>query len=259
MNFSQKYRIFYLIALLSVPVSIYFAITQSLWLWFILGFVYVKVLNFVALQIGLHRYFSHNSFKAKPMVRYGLAMSSVLTGHGSPVSWATHHLHHHKHSDQEADLHSPIHGFFHTILLWPVKTYDYFNINKDITPTPKHLVKDKLVMYIHKNYFLIWTMILLVSFSIGWKFALFFVLMPAGLSLLHGNIVTNYLSHVNLPGSYRNFNTSDQSWNNKWIQRFQWGEGLHNNHHKNMGAYNQAVMLHEFDIAAWVIDRYLKA
>lgn len=247
-----------MLALTSVLVSIGLAITNDMWFWLLGSFIYVKFLNFVGLQIGLHRYFTHRSFKTGKIGHAVLSSLSLLTGQGSPISWATNHIHHHRFSDMESDIHSPNRGWLHTMFIWPIAKYDYFDNQKQVQPSPKHLVKDKLVLFIHKNYFAIWSVVIIVSAIIDWRITLYFLLAPAGWSLLHGNIVTNYLSHVKLPGSYRNFETTDASWNNKFIQAFQWGEGLHNNHHHNMSACNQAMKPGEFDIASWFIYRVFR-
>jgi len=258
MNFNYQYRIFYFVILFCVPLSIYLAATESLWWWFLLSFLWVKLLNFVFLQIGLHRYFAHDSFVTGPKRHMLLAFGSVLTGHGSPITWSTHHLYHHRVSDQENDLHSPRHGWLHTALLWPIKNDVYFGEERCVGHSPKRLVKDRLLLQIHKNYFKIWTAIIVVATLIDWRLALFGFLAPAGWSVLHGNIVTNLISHWRVPGSYRTFDTADNSYNNKWVQLFQFGEGLHNNHHHDMRKYNQAMAPGERDPAAWVIDKFFK-
>ena len=258
MNFLTKYRVLFLLFMVSAIGGLVAAVFLDLWWWLLAGFVYVKILNFIFLQIGLHRYFSHNSFKTGKIRNTILAIGSVLTGQGSPITWSTIHLHHHINSDDDKDPHSPLHGFWHTVILWPIAGMTYFSNSKKITPTPKHLVRNKTAMWVHQNYFIIWTALIIMTIIIDWKITVYLLLAPAGVSLLHGNIVTNYLSHVNLPGSYRNFNTRDHSYNNKWIQAFQFGEGLHNNHHKDMGNYNQAKLPHEFDPAAWVVDKFFK-
>lgn len=258
MTFNIQYRLFYLLALCSVPISVIIAAQQSLWIWLITGFVWTKIINFVFLQIGLHRYFAHRSFETGPKRSLFLACGSVLTGQGSPISWSTHHLYHHRHSDSEQDLHSPRHGWLHTALLWPLHGADYFASEKTVGISPKHLAKNSVVVFIHHYYFMIWILLSIVTFMISWKLWLFGLLAPAGLSLLHGNIITNLISHWNVPGSYQNFATGDNSYNNKWVQRFQFGEGLHNNHHHDMRSYNQAMRPGEYDPAAWVIDKFFK-
>jgi stearoyl-CoA desaturase (delta-9 desaturase) len=258
MKFNIQYRLFYLLALLSVPISVIIAVQYSMWWWLIASFAWTKVINFVFLQIGLHRYFAHNSFVTGTKRSILLACGSVLTGQGSPISWSTHHLYHHRHSDTTQDLHSPRDGWLHTALLWPLRGENYFANEKSIGLSPKHLVKNSLLTFIHHNYFSIWVVLCILVGTVSWKLLLFGLISPAGWSLLHGNIVTNLISHWKIPGSYQNFNTGDNSWNNKWIQRFQFGEGLHNNHHHNMRSYNQAMMPGEHDPAAWIIDKFFK-
>jgi fatty-acid desaturase len=36
------------------------------------------------------------------------------------------------------------------------------------------------------------------------------------------------------------------------------GEGLHNNHHAKPNEYNQAMAPGEFDIAGWIVEKYVK-
>jgi stearoyl-CoA desaturase (delta-9 desaturase) len=257
MTFANQYRLFYFIILLSVPLSVFVAIQTSIW-YLIGSYLWMRITSFLFVQIGMHRYFAHNGFTTDKKRHIFLTLGSILTGNGSPLTWSTHHLHHHRHSDTNLDLHSPVNGIINTTFLWPIRDVSYFENGKQIGITPKRLVKDKLLMFIHQHYFKIWIFIILLSGFIDWKITLFLFLAPAGWSVLHGNIITNFISHWKLPGSYRNFDTNDNSYNNKWIQLLQFGEGLHNNHHHNMRDYNQAVRKDEFDLAAWTIDKFFK-
>jgi stearoyl-CoA desaturase (delta-9 desaturase) len=241
----------------SIPITLVLSYYTS-W-WFLLAsLAWSTVLNTVFVQIGLHRYFAHSGFLTGFKRHCFLSIGSVLAGAGSPISWSTHHLHHHRHSDQPEDLHSPRHGWFHSAFAWPARTQAYFGESKGVTICPKVLVKDSVVLWTHKNYFNIWLGVILVTACINWQLLFFAVLFPAAGSLLRGNVITNFLSHTKLPGSYQNFNNGDCSYNNKIIQFFQIGEGLHNNHHHNMRSYNQAMQPNEHDPAAWIIDKFFK-
>jgi len=258
MKFNIQYRLFYIAALLSVPASILLAAHESLWWWLLGSFAWTKIINFVFLQIGLHRYFTHRSFETGPKRQLLLIFGSILTGQGSAISWSTHHLYHHRHSDTDLDLHSPRHGWLHTAVFWPLQGERYFGDSKFVGISPKHLVKNKLIVFIHHNYLTIWLILSILTFIVDWKLFLYGLIAPAGWSLLHGNIVTNLISHWKIPGSYQNFDTGDRSWNNRYVQMFQFGEGLHNNHHHNMRSYNQAMRPGEHDPAAWIIDKFFK-
>jgi stearoyl-CoA desaturase (delta-9 desaturase) len=256
MSYAQKYKIFYIAIILSIPTSIVVSIYTSIW-YLLFSFLYAKLIAFIFIQIGLHRYFTHNGFETGAVRRVFLTCGSVLTGN-NPLSWSAHHLYHHKHSDSINDIHSPKHGWLHTSLLWPLKARSYFFDGKEIGLTPKRLIKDKLLIFIHKNYFLIWSSIILITALVDWKITLFVFLAPAGWSVFQGNFITNFLGHWQLPGSYKNFDTHDNSYNNRWLQFIQIGEGLHNNHHHNMRSYNQAMKPGEWDPAAWIIDCFFK-
>jgi len=255
MTYTEKYRLLYVLFLISIPVSVVVAATQGLWLWLVLAFLWTKVINFFGIHIGLHRYFSHNGFKTTAIKHYFLLITSVVSGHGSPISWAAHHIHHHKHSDTELDLHSPDQGFWHTVVLWAIRDSSYYSFDKQLSFCPKHLVRSKSVVWTHRHYFSIWVSLIAATMLIDWQFSLFFVILPAGFSLFFANLTTNYLSHIKLPGSYRNYETTDHSYNNKWVQAFQGGEGLHNNHHKRPSDYNHAHNKDEWDPAAWTIEQ----
>lgn len=258
MTFLSKYRFFYFFLIISFPISILIGALLEMWWWVLISVLYAKFLCVIGIHIGLHRYLSHNSFKTGPIRRKILIIASLLTGQGSPISWSTHHLHHHSYSDTKKDLHGPSIGFWQTVLWWPIILKNNVDNEKRLTFAPKHLVRDPFIVMIHKHYFRIWTLLIVVSAIIDWRICLFFIIAPASFSLYSANIVGNYLSHIKLPGSYRNFETSDNSYNNKWIQFWLIGEGLHNNHHKDSKAYNQAMTFNEKDPAAWIIDKFIK-
>lgn len=60
---------------------------------------------------GLHRYFTHASFKAHPSLKVILAILGSLSLQGPISLWGADHHWHHKFSDTLKDLHSPNAGF----------------------------------------------------------------------------------------------------------------------------------------------------
>jgi stearoyl-CoA desaturase (Delta-9 desaturase) len=61
----------------------------------------------LGVTVGYHRYFTHSSFKAKPGLRYAMAIAGSLALEGPVVTWVADHRRHHKYSDKEGDPHSP--------------------------------------------------------------------------------------------------------------------------------------------------------
>jgi len=81
-------------------------------------------------------------------------------------------------------------------------------------------------------------------------------LLPAGYYHLTANLIVVGIDHLKFIGSYRNYDTADNSHNNHVLAWVSLGEGYHNNHHKDPVNYNQAHKDNEFDICAWIIDKF---
>lgn len=228
------------------------AVYYSLWWWLLAGFIYARITMLFGAHIGLHRYFAHNAFKTSPIKHKVICWLSFLSGEGSPIMWFIHHNHHHAHSDKDLDISSPREGLLKAFL-WNLRSEDHWK-KKKVRIFPKNLYRDTTVRFIHENYFKLWLMISAVSLLINWKIFLFFVLFPIG----HNNLVSVVMAvllHVKMPGSYRNYETDDMSWNNQYQVYAMLAEGYHNNHHRYPSAYNQAMKQGEFDLGGWLIEK----
>jgi stearoyl-CoA desaturase (delta-9 desaturase) len=216
--------------------------------WFVISFLYYKiVVGLLGNQIAQHRYFSHKGFVTGPRRHKLLTFASLLTGI-SPIVYASIHRHHHVHSDTLEDPHSPVYSFWNSFIGWT------FKFDLKVKPA-MDLLKDKYVVYMHKNFVYIISTLLLLTFLINWKIPVFVILAGMGWNSLHMGLFRSVLVHTKIPGSYRNFETSDRSWNNKFLQILDIGEGLHNNHHRYPVRYDQAVESHEFDPAGWIVRK----
>lgn len=105
----------------------------------------------VGLSVGLHKYFTHQSFTTYKPFHYLLFLLSCIVTLGSPMEWAAVHRKHHRFSDKEGDPHSPsIYGwktFF--LYFFPAGTRDV---------EPKYagkMIKDKEHLFVFRYYFLI--------------------------------------------------------------------------------------------------------
>lgn len=258
MSYIAKYRTLYILFFAAAAATVGMAVAYDMWYWFLATVLWTKFIALFGTSIGLHRYFSHSGFKTGPIRHKLFLFLSILNGQGSPVSWSTLHIYHHAHSDTPDDIHGPGPGFMHSVLTWGL--FMNKRMNKYVYPFPKHLIKQRDTMWVHHNYFAIWWVMIIAMALVSWQACLFLLLAPAGFSILHSNIGSNYLEHVQgFPGSYKNYDdVGDHSYNNKWIQLFLWGEGLHNNHHKYMNDYSQAKKPGEYDPAAWLVEKLFK-
>ena len=86
------------------------------------------VVTGVAVTVGLHRLFTHGSFKANRPLRIALAVAGIMAMQGEVTEWVADHRRHHAFSDRDGDPHSPwrygsgalalAKGFWHAHLGW---------------------------------------------------------------------------------------------------------------------------------------------
>ena len=67
---------------------------------------------------GVHRLWSHRSYKASFPLRVYLMLSNSIANQGSIWHWARDHRVHHKHSETHADPHNATRGFFFSHMGW---------------------------------------------------------------------------------------------------------------------------------------------
>lgn len=198
-------------------------------------------ISYVLISAGLHRYFTHNSYKLNRIKHYTLSYLCCFALLGSPLSYAAIHLTHHKYSDTKLDPHSPELGILALI-------FGRFNShNKYVFPI--RLLKDKFNVFLYKYYHLIFLCSVFVFYLIN---VTFFNSLCIAIAT---NIITiglfNYFSHKNMIGNYRNYTTEDNSQNNI-IFLILHGD-LHNTHHKFPSLRQQKMFWYEIDIVSYII------
>lgn len=196
---------------------------------------------------GLHRYFSHRTYKTSRLFQFVLALGASTTVQKGPLWWAANHRHHHRSSDQEDDIHSPRHtGFWFSHLGW-ILVDDYQRTRwEDI----RDMAKYPELRWLDRN-----DMIPVVAFAtsfylIGGWHALLWGFFVSTTLLWHGTFTINSLSHVL---GRRRYETTDDSKNNWFLALLTMGEGWHNNHHYYMNSTNQGFFWWEVDMSYMIL------
>jgi len=97
--------LYQVLVLLSLPFSFYFLSVGELLLSIIVGYV----IGVFGLLAGLHRYFSHQSYKTNWFWHHVLVFVSTIITNSSILKWSNIHEIHHEYSDSRVDPHSPKH------------------------------------------------------------------------------------------------------------------------------------------------------
>lgn len=247
LNNIKKFRLLHLCNHIVAIAAIYFALQSHEYYWFLISFLVFLWVGIVGVNVSLHRYYSHLSFKTTAFKERILLYSSVLTSLGSPAMWCSVHRMHHSHSDTDQDPHNPKHGVFKTWLgIWkPINIPKRFIVPFLKTPELK---------FVHKNYFLINFSILIILCLIDIRLAGFLYALPA-LGCFHGAQSIGVLPHL---WGYRRYNVNDKSHNNWLASVLALGEGWHNNHHANPGRWWQGETWWEIDPPAFMIKHFFK-
>ncbi|NBS92379.1 MAG: acyl-CoA desaturase [Betaproteobacteria bacterium] len=247
MNTIHKFRLLHVVNHIVSITAIVLAIQSQEYFWFLIGFLCFLWTGIIGVNVSLHRFYAHNSFKTSRLGEGILLISSILTSLGSPAMWCSIHRLHHSKSDKDGDPHNPVHGSLKTWLgFWkPIKI-------------PKRFIKPFLnsptKIFIHNNYFLINWFILGLLLIIDMKLAGFVYALPA-IGCFHGAQSIGVLPHK---WGYRTYDTPDQSRNNWLASILALGEGWHNNHHAYPGRWYQGERWWEFDPPAFMIKHFFR-
>lgn len=222
------------------------------YLWLLLGLACFLWTGIVGVNVALHRYYSHQSFRASKFSQAVMLASSVPTSLGSPAMWCSVHRLHHTASDTDTDPHNPGRGILRTwFAVWPRLSIPRRFMAPFLTTAQ--------LRWVHRNYFAInWT-ILILLLLLGIEYAGFIYALPA-VGCFHGAAAIGVLPH--LQGrwqlGYRRYEVRDRSHNNWLASVLALGEGWHNNHHANPGRWYQGETWWELDPPAWMIRWFFR-
>lgn len=238
MTQAEKIRYLQLINHILLIVGIYFSV-YPIWYSIILALVF----GVLGINIGFHRYLTHNSFQTNKFTNMFLLYMGTLCLIGTPLTWAISHINHHVYADAEGDPYSP-----HRINIWNFLMTRFEPVKHPMLGA-KTIVKNKAAMWLHQNYFkAILIYCLLLCLIDPWL--IIYAWSIPSLVALYLLLLTNIVCHLN---GYRNYETKDKSHNNIFISIITLGEGWHNNHHKDPSQYNLRNKWFEIDPTAWII------
>lgn len=230
--------------LIAIP-AVGYAVYQQWWGWLIAGFLAYWVTGIVGINIGLHRWLAHESFKTYRPVEYILMFCGVITTTGSPIAWSIVHRLHHRFTDQENDPHCPHH-------IGPVRAwFGAWNTSgfKHAAKAIRGMTRDPMLVFMHDHYVKIIVVYNLVLLLIHPLAPIFLYCVPAVLSL-HSASGIIVIPHYH---GYKNHDTKDTS-RNSWIANLiTMGEGWHNNHHAHPSRWNTQEKWWEWDLPAQII------
>ncbi len=203
-----------------------------------------------AISAGYHRLFAHKAYQASLPVRFLLLCLGAASFENSALKWASDHRLHHRHVDTGRDPY-PIHkGFWHAHWLWVMEGRDLE------LQGVADLQKDPLVMWQHRNHFMIGAVVALIPVGIGLATGNLWGHFVMGLVLRivvthHTTFLINSAAHAFGSRPYTDANSARDNW---LLAPLTYGEGYHNFHHMWQWDYRNGVAWYHWDSTKWILN-----
>ncbi len=226
-----------------------------------LAFYYISGLG---ISIGLHRYFTHGSFKAVRGFKIALALAGSLAIEGPVITWVADHRRHHKYSDKEGDPHSPwrFGDDWKALTKGLVFAHVGWLFDGEVTSEEKFCpdwLADSDVSAISRWFPGLVAVSLLAPALIGglwsmsWQGAVtaFFWATLVRIAFLHH--ITWSINSICHTFGKADFEVRDKSRNVAWLAILSFGESWHNLHHSDPTCARHGVLKGQIDISARLI------
>ncbi|XP_051174514.1 acyl-CoA Delta-9 desaturase-like [Leptopilina boulardi] len=228
--------------------------------WLIIGYL----LTALGITGGAHRLWSHSSYKAKWPVRLLLAIFFYSSAQFPLYNWVRHHRVHHKYADTNADPTNVKRGFFFAHIGWMmlethpecVKRMKEINMN-DIEADPIARFGDRYYPLTLLICAVILPSIVPVMF---WNETWYWSIMSQVFIriLINGHVTASGSSLLHMWGS-KPYNRNIFPANNKIMNLFTLGDGLHNYHHTFPWDYKSAEFgFYQINFITFFIESFAK-
>ncbi|KAL1453576.1 hypothetical protein WDU94_009907 [Cyamophila willieti] len=219
----------------------------------------------MGITAGVHRLWSHGSYKANLPLRIILMLWNTLAFQEPIFNWVRNHRVHHKYSDTNADPYNAKRGFFFSHVGWLMIRKHPEVIEKGRQIDLSDLIKDPVVAFQKKHYlkllfpicFIFPTAVPILfwgeSFSNAWHIAMVLRFMIT----LNVTLLVNSVAHI---WGQRPYDKFIQPVQNLGVAIFAFGEGWHNYHHvfpwdyktNELGNYSTNWTALFIDMFAWM-------
>ena len=216
----------------------------------------------ISVGVGLHRLWSHDTYKANKYLEFILAVFAAGTLQGPALSWASNHFRHHSYTDTENDPHSStkynnrLQAFLWSHMGWMLAGNGSFQSIDRVTMVK--LGRNIILRWQLQHY---WAIAItmntivpaLVGFLLG-KTMLYayagYLFIGAGRALQQqATFCVNSLCHFVGKRHYYKGSAGD-IW---WMAIFLLGENWHNFHHAFPSDYRNGHKWYQFDVHKWII------
>jgi len=202
---------------------------------------------------GYHRFFSHKTYDASPLVQIFYAIFGAMAAQNSILWWSSSHRVHHKYADKDWDPYNIQRGFWWAHILW------IFHRNEqrdDTFANSPDLMANPIVMWQHR-----WHKVILILGGFGLPTLIGAAFGDPIAGLLWGGFTRIVVIHhttffVNSLAHYLGkpeFNSEASARDNWLVALVTLGEGYHSFHHRFPADFRNGIRWYHWDPAKWFI------
>lgn len=247
-------RMFYFIGLHVMAIVAVFKLENVSYKTVMLHVVYA-ILSQIGVTAGMHRLWTHESYKANIWLQYVLLYFATCAQELSVIDWVKWHRAHHKHSDTSADPHNVNDGFWFAHVGWLI-TKD----TKAVREAIKNINYDDIIhrrdMILQQKYYPLWLFLgsICAPVAIAWtwndaynSYLLYYI---RTVYVLNSTFLVNSAAHT---WGYKPYTNTIAPAENRWVSLIAVGEGWHNFHHTYSKDYRAAESILDMNITGLLL------
>ena len=221
--------------------------------WWMAGLLFgMYLLVGLSICAGYHRFFSHKTYEAHPLVQSFFAFFGAMAAQNSILWWSASHRVHHKYVDRDWDPYNIQRGFWWAHILWVFHRHAPY----DVQTNAPDLLKNRVVMWQHR-----WYKALLIVGGFGLPTLIGAMFGDAIAGLLWGGFLRLVVIHhttffVNSLAHYLGkptYNAEVSAKDNWAVALLTLGEGYHSFHHRFPADFRNGIRWYHWDPAKWFI------
>ena len=235
-----------------------YTISYEIWIITII----LTLMTQISVTAGYHRYFTHKSYNAHPILEIIYLFFGAISGQDSAIRWAYFHRKHHMDTDGYNDIYNGKLGIIWNQFLWIAfcKWDNRLDMSEESLikqyPVCKDLIKNKYTRIQHQWWFFIFMLwIAIISlidiyFHYNGQLIVTLIFFRIAYPIITSNLANSFGHKY---GKRHKDIGNRSARNNLIVAIFSLGEGYHSNHHAKESDYRAGYKKYDFDPNKWLI------
>ncbi|KAK3928748.1 Acyl-CoA desaturase [Frankliniella fusca] len=211
---------------------------------------------------GVHRLWSHRSYKARRPLRYFLALCFSTAGQNTILNWVRDHRVHHKFTETDADPHNAKRGFFFAHVGWLMMRKHPEVYRQGSKVDLSDVEKDPVVQWHTRNFTWLkivfcWLIPIIIPIYF-WNERWWASVLSCVVRLVYTvnmSWLVNSAAHLYGTHPYdKRINPTE----NALVSFLSLGEGWHNYHHIFPWDYKAAEHKYHINMTSWLLDQFAR-